>query len=125
MAEQTNKLKAIVDGILRTTCDRVYHQLADEDALYPHVVYDIRRVEVGDLYRRDYIIEAHAWANDEDRMQAADIADRIEAAFDQLNTPEDGCFPTFYLYTRANAIEEDKALTHEVVQITAQTYWED
>lgn len=86
----------------------VYYERADENAMFPHVVFAVDRVDELDIHRHDYTIVIDVWCKDEAATQAENMADAIEDAFNANNLPQDTILPTFFLESRMTVMDEDK-----------------
>ena len=123
---RTNDLKRLVQTKLKTVTAKVYHELADDNAVYPHIVFNFRRVDLGDLSRQDYILEVDVW----DKLTGANqstqtidnLADSVEKLLQAENLPQDYILPTFYLIDRQNVLDEDKQIRHRKIQFQVQNY---
>lgn len=119
---RTNDLKKLVQTKLKTVTANVYHELADEDALYPHVVFGFRRLDLNDISRQDYVLEINVWDKRSSTTVVDDITDSIENLLQAENLPQDHVLPTFYLIDRSNIPDEDKLIRHRRIQFQIQNY---
>lgn len=119
---RTNDLKRLVQTKLKTVTAKVYHEIADDKALYPHIVFTFRRVDLGDLSRQDYILEVDVWDKGNSTQTVDNLADSVENLLQAENLPQDNVLPTFYLINRQNILDEDKQIRHRRVQFQVQNY---
>lgn len=119
---RTNDLKTLVQSELKTVAIRVYHEIANENALYPHVVFNFRRLDLGDLSRQDYILEIDLWDKQDSSTAIDDLADTIENLLQGENFPQDNVLPTFYLIDRQTLPDEDRQIKHRRIQFQIQNY---
>lgn len=121
---RTNDLRKLIREKLRTVdgVKEVYYEIAQSDALYPHVVFEFSNVDLSDLNRQDYMIEVHVWDKGYDASVAERISDEIEDIFNGPNLPQDNILPTFYLEGRMILEDEDKKIRHRVLQFVSQNY---
>ena len=119
---RTNDLKRLVQTKLKTVTAKVYHEIADDKALYPHIVFTFRRVDLGDLSRQDYILEVDVWDKGNSTQTVDNLADSVEKLLQAENLPQDNVLPTFYLINRQNILDEDKQIRHRRVQFQVQNY---
>ena len=123
---RTNDLKLLVQTKLKTVTAKVYHELADEDALYPHIVFNFRRIDLSDLSRQDYILEVDVWdrltKTNQNTQRIDNLADSVEKLFQAENLPQDYILPTFYLIDEQNVLDEDKQIRHRKIQFQVQNY---
>lgn len=119
---RTNDLKYLVQSKLETLTANVYHEIANEKNLYPHIVFDFRRIDLGDLWRQDYILEVDIWDKQDSSQRVDNLADQVENLLQAENLPQTNVLPTFYLINRQNIPDEDKEIKHRRVQFQIQNY---
>lgn len=119
---RTNDLKKLVQTKLKTLTTNVYHELADKDAVYPHIVFTFRRIDLQDLSRQDYILEVDVWDKEKDTTRIDNLADSVENLLQAKNLPQEHILPTFYLIDRRNILDEDKNIKHRQIQFQIQNY---
>lgn len=121
---RTNDLKELVQNKLKTLTPNVYHEIANEKKLYPHIVFTFRRIDLQDLSRQDYILEVDVWDfNENDKTEVVDnLTDSVENLLQGENLPQENVLPTFYLIDRRNILDENKHIKHRQVQFQVQNY---
>lgn len=123
---KTNSLRKIVKARLKTVCERVYSRRASKDAMYPHVVYSFKTVNLSDAKRDDVILEIDIWHrrtnSGTEIAEIEDLADLIEGLFNCKNLPQEDILPTFYCEARTEIEDEDKDIEHRKIQIQIQNY---
>ena len=119
---RTNDLKLLVQTKLKTVTTKVYHEVADENAIYPHIVFNFRRIDLGDLSRQDYVLEVNVWDKGNSTQQVDNLADSVEKLLQAENLPQDHVLPTFYLIDRQSILDEDKTIRHRRIQFQVQNY---
>lgn len=122
---KTNSLRKLIASRLKTVCSNVYYRHADKDALYPHIVYLLKSINLGDLHRDDYLLEIDIWhkiKNGSEMAEIEDIADAVEAVFNNKNIPQEDILPTFYRDIRITVDDSDKTIEHRLVKIQIQNY---
>lgn len=119
---RTNALKKLVQTKLKTVATNVFHEVADDNALYPHVVFGFRRIDLGDLSRQDYILDVDVWDKGNSTTQVDALADTIENLLQGQNLPQDHVLPTFYLINRTDIPDDDVAIKHRRIQFQIQNY---
>lgn len=122
---KTNDLRKLIQGRLLTlktshSVTDVYYRLADENALFNHVVFDFNNVFVEGLYRGDYQLNVDIYANDS--KVAENVSDEVERLFHMENLPQDSVLPTFFFESRRNLPDEDRNVRHIQVVFTIQNY---
>lgn len=119
---RTNDLKYLVQAKLKTLTANVYYEIANEKKMFPHIVFNFRRIDLGDLWRQDYILEVDIWDKRDSSLQVDDLADQVENLLQAENLPQDNVLPTFYLIDRQNIPDENKEIKHQRVQFQIQNY---
>lgn len=119
---RTNDLKKLVQEKLKTVGTNVYHERALDDAMYPHIVFNFERIELGDLSRQDYVLAVDVWDKSQDTTTVDSLADSVENLLQAENLPQDHVLPTFYLIDRKNLIDQDKDIRHRLVRFQIQNY---
>lgn len=121
---RTNDLKKLVQSKLKTISNKVkvYHEVADDKALYPHLVFSFRRIDLSDLSRQDYILQVDVWDRSNSTTAVDDLADSVENLLQAENLPQEHILPTFYLIDRKTVEDEDKMIRHRIIQFQVQNY---
>ena len=115
-----NKLRKLVQSKLKTLCQNVYYFLADEEGMFPHIVFNLSRSSKYDLARDDVTLDVDIFSKNEDEAQT--LADAVELMFNALNDPQNQFLPTFFVETIKNVPESEKSIRHKTVEITVQNY---
>lgn len=119
---RTNDLKILLQTKLKTLATNVYHKRADENALYPHIVFNFRTIDLGDLSREDYILEIDLWDKTSDTTVIDALADNVEDLLQGQNLPQTNILPTFYLIDRKSIDDSDKDIQHCLIRFQIQNY---
>ena len=119
---RTNDLIELIKTKLSTVASNVYYEVADEDALYPHVVFSFQQINLGDLSRQDYELDVDVWDKSEETETVENLCDSIEHLLHGANLPQENILPTFYLIDRRILFDEDKEIRHRVVRFQIQNY---
>jgi hypothetical protein len=119
---RTNDLIELIKTKLSTVASNVYYEVADEDALYPHVVFSFQQLNLGDLSRQDYELDVDVWDKGEETETVENLCDSIEHLLHGANLPQKNILPTFYLIDRRILFDEDKEIRHRVVRFQIQNY---
>ena len=118
---KTNSLRKIIQtNISKIT--KCFCRVADKKEQYPYAVYDIEEIDLGDLYRDDWILVVDVWDKGTDTAAAEDISDQIEAVFNAVNMPGKDVLPTFYRMSRKPIDDEDKTIIHRQLKFQVQNY---
>ncbi len=119
---KTLDLRKLIQERLLTVCANVFYETAPNDKVYPHIVWNLERVDLGDIYRDDLMIDIDLWDRGTDAKRIEQIADGIEALFNSENLPQDTILPTFWRQTRKNVPDEDKKIKHRYINLYCQNY---
>ena len=119
---KTKDLRKVIQTYLLTVCDNVFYETAPDDQMYPHIVWNLTRVDLGDIHRDDYILDVDLWDRDTDAKDIDDTADAIEAMFNANNDPQETILPTFFRIDRKNVMDEDKRIKHRIISFQIQNY---
>lgn len=117
---KTNDLRKLIQAKLCGITPLVYYKVADEDALYPHIVHNIERVNRIAEHRDDVLLEINIWTKS--AFEANELADAVEATLKNKNLPQDTILPTFYLESRLDVADEDKTISHIQIIFNVQNY---
>lgn len=115
-----NELRELVKSKLSTICQNVYYFLADDGAMYPHIVFNLSRSSKYDAARDDVTLDVEIYAKSE--VDAQNLADTVETMFNVVNDPQNVFLPTFFVESMKNVPESDKSIRHKTVEITVQNY---
>ena len=119
---RTNDLKILLKTKLNTIATNVFFEQATDNALYPHIVYSFRTIELGDLSRKDYILEVDVWDKGTSTTQVDELADKVEDLLQGQNLPQTNILPTFYLMDRKAILDPDKDIKHRLIRFQIQNY---
>lgn len=119
---RTNDLKKLIQTKLKTITTNVFHEIADENALYPHIVFGLRTINLDDLSRQDYILDVDVWDKSQSTVDIDNMCDSIENLLQGNNLPQESILPTFYLIDRKSLIDEDKSILHRLIRFQIQNY---
>ena len=120
--KRTNQLKKLIQTKVKTLTTDVYFEVAKDNALYPHIVFDFSQVNLGDLSREDFRLDVHVWDKGTSTTAIDDLCDSVEDLFDALNDPQTDILPTFYKELRTTIEDEDKKIRHRVIRFQVQNY---
>lgn len=119
---RTNDLKILLTTKLKTITSNVYFEQAADTAMYPHIVFDFREIDLGDLSRQDYVLEVDVWTKGTNTTTIDELADNIEDLLQAKNLPQTNILPTFYKMDRRSIIDQDKTLKHRQIRFQIQNY---
>ncbi len=119
---KTNDLKKLIMTQLKTLTSNVYYEIAADNALYPHIVFSFKMINLGDLWRQDYTLDVEVWDKGQNTTRIDSLCDDIERLLHMQNLPQTGILPTFYLIDRRSILDEDKSIKHRLVRFQIQNY---
>ena len=119
---RTNDLKKLIQTKLKTLTTNVFFEQATDDALYPHVVFEFRSIDLGDLARQDYILEIDVWDKGKSSTAVDQLCDKIEDLLQAQNLPQTNILPTFYKIDRKTIHDSDKSIKHRLIRFQIQNY---
>ena len=121
---KTKALRKLVNEQLQTAPGGTYHRRAPKDAPYPYKTFTLTSVAFTDA-RDDQELEVDIWDRSLDPKAAEDIADQIEALFQDANLPAPPIYPTFFRDARFTLDDPDKNLQHIQLRFLVQLYKEE
>lgn len=119
---RTNDLKILLTTKLRALTTNVFFEQATDNALYPHVVFSFREIDLGDLWRQDYVLEVDVWDKGTSTTLVDELSDKIEDLLQAENLPQDNILPTFYKIDRKSIKDSDKSIKHRLIRFQIQNY---
>ena len=121
---KTKLLRKLAMEQLQTVQGETYHQRAPNDATYPYKTFTLTDVLFTDV-RDDLEMEVEIWDRSLDPKTAEDIADQVEALFNDVNLPAPPIYPTFFRDARYTLDDPDKNLQHIRLRFLVQLYKEE
>ena len=119
---RTNDLKKLIQTKLKTLTTNVFFEQATDNALYPHIVFGFREIDLGDLSRQDYVLEVDVWDKGKSTVQVDELSDKVEDLLQAQNLPQTHILPTFYKIDRKTIIDSDKDIKHRLIRFQIQNY---
>lgn len=119
---RTNDLRKLIQTKLSTISNNVYYENAIETAGYPHIVFTLDKINLGDLSREDYTLDIDVWDRGSSASVIEELCDEIEDLFDAENLPQDTVLPTFFKDTRNVVDDTDKTIKHRNLKFVVQNY---
>lgn len=121
---KTKLLRKLAMEQLQTVQGETYHRRAPNDATYPYKTFTLTDVLFTDV-RDDLEMEVDIWDRSLDPKTAEDIADQVEALFNDVNLPAPPIYPTFFRDARYTLDDPDKNLQHIRLRFLVQLYKEE
>lgn len=119
---RTTDLNNLIQTKLKTLTTNVYYEQANDDGMYPHIVFSFRDINLGDLSRQDYILEVDVWDKAKSPYNVEELSDKVEDLLHCQNLPQDKILPTFYKIDRKSIIDPDKNIKHRQIRFQIQNY---
>ena len=119
---RTNALKKLVQEKLKTLTTNVYCEQAADNALYPHIVFAFKEINLGDLSRQDYTLEVDVWTKGTNSTTIDELSDKVEDLLHTQNLPQTNILPTFYKTDRKSILDSDKSIKHRLIRFQIQNY---
>ena len=119
---RTNDFKKLITQKLKTLTNNVFYEQATDNALYPHLVFSFRTIDLGDLSRQDYILEVDVWDKGTSTVQVDELSDQVEDLLHTENLPQENILPTFYTIDRKSILDSDKSIKHRLIRFQIQNY---
>ena len=119
---RTNELKKLVQTKLKTLTADVYFEQARDNALYPHIVFNFKDIDLGDFSRQDYVLEVDVWDKGTKTDRVDELSDMVEDLLHTENLPQTGVLPTFYKMNRKTILDPDKKIKHRLIRFQIQNY---
>lgn len=121
-SDRTNDLKKLIQTKLKTKFNNVFFEQGQQDKMYPSAVFSLRSVDLGDLARKDYILEVDVWAKGESTYTADNMTDTVCDLLQAENLPQTTILPVFYLIDSRSILDEDKEINHRLIRFQVQLY---
>lgn len=122
---KTAALRRLIMKKMQTTQGETYHRTAPKDAAFPYKTYSLTSVAFFDRLRDDFELEVDIWTREKDWKAIEEIADQVEALFNDANLPEPPIYPTFFRDARFSLDDPDKTLQHIQLRFLVQLYEEE
>ena len=121
---KTAALRKLIREKLQTVPGESYHRTAPKDAAFPYKTFSLSSVVFQDSLRDDFELEVDIWDRAKDWKAAEEIADQVEALFNDANLPQPPIYPTFFRENRYSLDDPDKNLQHIQLRFLVQLYEE-
>lgn len=119
---KTNALRKLIFNSLSSVCEKVYYLQANEQSMYPHIVFRLSSVDLGDLSRDDYILDVDIWDKSMSSLNIIEMADRCEELLKTQNLPQTDILPTIFTNNRVEVIDDVKDIKHITLEFVVQLY---
>lgn len=122
----TNELRQFIrNRLVSISGYQVYYQLGDEDAVFPHIVFQLDSASklMDDFNRRDYNLIIDIYFRKESRVDIENLCDNIIYQMDKYNVSHlPTILPTFIFTGYRVLIDEDKNIDRRQITFDVQTY---
>ena len=122
---KTVALRKLIYEKLQTVPGESYHRVAPRDAAFPYKTFTLSSVTFPNSLRDDLELEVDLWDRANDWKNIEEIADQIEALFNDANLPQSTIYPTFFRENRYALDDPDKNLQHIQLRFLVQLYEEE
>ena len=122
---KTTALRKLIREKLQTVPGESYHRTAPKDAAFPYKTFSLSSVVFQDSLRNDFELEVDIWDRAKDWKAVEEIADQVEALFNDANLPQPTIYPTFFRENRYSLDDPDKNLQHIQLRFLVQLYEEE
>ena len=122
---KTAALRKLTREKLQTVPGESYHRTAPKDAAFPYKTFALSSVGFPDRLRDDFELEVDIWDRGPDWKTVEEIADQVEALFNDANLPQPTIYPTFFRENRYSLDDPDKNLQHIQLRFLVQLYEEE
>lgn len=121
---RTNDLRKMIKTQLDTYNYQVYYRIATDNAMYPHIVFELSNMsQLGDDFNRyNYDLIIDIYDKNTSNVNSENLADNIIDLFKRFNHPTDVNYPTIYFESYAMYDDEDKTINHKQLRFEVQTY---
>ena len=119
---KTKTLRKLVMEKMQTVPGGTYHKNAPKDAAYPYKVFKLASVAFPNNDRDDLDLEVDLWDRAPDPKTLEDIADQIEALFNDKIYPAPPIYPAFFRESRHDLEDPDKTLQHIQLRFLVQLH---
>jgi len=126
---KSNELRAMIVTKLNNIktqygINGIYYQIAQDEAMFPHIVFDLDRFTTlaDDRNRRDINLIIDVYDKGNNTQKVHNIADAVEDLLDQANVPGTNTLPTLFFNARRHLPDEDKLIKHIQLEFTIQNY---
>ena len=121
---KTVTLRKLIFEKLQNAPGGSFYRSAPKDAAFPYKTFTLTSVVFPDSLRDDFELEVDIWARADDWKAAEEIADQVEALFNDANLPQPPIYPTFFRENRYALDDPDKYLQHIQLRFLVQLYEE-
>lgn len=122
---KTLSLRKLIRDKLHTVPGGSYHRVAPKDAAFPYKTFTLSSVAFPNSLRDDFELEVDIWDRAKDWKGIEEIADQIEALFNDANLPQPPIYPTLFRENRYSLDDPDKNLQHIQLRFLVQLYEEE
>lgn len=118
-----NKLLELILQTLKSKHQRVYHEVAPSDAVYPYIVFNIS--DGFKSHRDDLTLIIDIWDRGTSSIAIEDLTDSIDKLLDEANIHNEFVLTTFYRQTRMKVEDPDLKLKRRQLRFQIQTYFKE
>ena len=119
---KTKALRKLVYEAMQSVHGATYHKRAPKDASYPYKTFTLSSVAFTNPDRDDIELEIDLWDRSPDPKVLEDIADQVEALFNNRISPQPPIYPAFFREYRYDLDDPDKNLQHIQLRFLVQLH---
>lgn len=118
-----NKLLELIIQTLRTKHERVYHESAPDNAIYPYIIFNVS--DGFKSHRDDLTLIIDIWDRSSSSFEIENLTDSIDNLLDEANIYNEFVLTTFYRQTRMKVEDPDIKLKRRQLRFNIQTYFKE
>lgn len=117
-------MRSKLQEYLKTLADRVYFQVAPENATFPYIVFDFSSVDVSGEFSEMTLVDVTAWddALDGDSTTVENLISTVNTGLNKYVLAIDGDYAIFYLNAKVYTQDSDTRLKRRTYTYTATKY---
>lgn len=112
-------MKKKITSLLREVTPNVYSERADDNALYPYIVFSFPSISHQEGLFKGYL-DVDIWDKNSSSATVDELSDEVMKALDRYRYIDGGVEMTLYLYTVLTVESEDKNLRRKTVIFETQ-----
>lgn len=119
-----NELGNMIDAVLKTVHPEVYHDRADDDAVFPYVVYRFP-VSTENYQREDFILEIDIWGTETSQPMVDVLTHTLDKTLHRLHHYEEDVLQvSMYRINRIALRDPDQTIQRRQLRYRCDTYFE-
>ena len=117
-------MRAKLMEYLQSLADRVYFQVAPENATFPYIIFDFSSISASGEYSEYALVDVSAWddALDGDSTTVETLIVTVNAGLDKHVLAIDGDYAVFHLNTKLYTEDADRRLKRRIYTYEATKF---